>query len=266
SGDEAGIVASYPLLKSMSAALNGAPVGACIAGATGEPALRAHRRLAEAADNFLGMPLEQRPPLARIESSRASVCLYDERTADEPQPARSQPSGAEAVPIAAASEPAEPPAPGPRPSTPPSLPRPYDEPRRSAREAAVAPPPVASIDGAAPLSAFIDGLTPLPLRCPRAGRVEFARGPDGRLHLLTRLSDDLAAVESLVAARAWAQANGAVLALAAPGLDVGEPPELHLFVSDAPSCRRLAETELRVHAIAPAAAVVRSGWAVIPLN
>lgn len=268
SGDEAGIVASYQLLKSLGPAIAGVPVGACIAGMTGEPAQRAFRRLAEASDNFLGMPLEQRPSLARIESSRASVCLYDAQTADEP-PAAIWPASAPASATEAATPPA--PTPAPAPSVPPPFPLPYDEPRRAARtEPTPAPrnPGTAGTGGSGviELCSLIDGLTPLPARCPSAQRVEFAKGPDGRLHLLARLSDDLAAVESLLAARAWARLNGALLALASPGLDPGEAPEMHLFVSDAPSGRRLAETELRVHAIAPAAAVVRSGWAVMPLN
>lgn len=112
-------------------------------------------------------------------------------------------------------------------------------------------------------AAMIAGIAPLPFRCPHAPRVEFACAADGTMHLL--VSCDSAAdpsdrhgpraVEHLLAAAAWADANADLLRHVRPGLRCG-PREvmLHVFTSSPKDVRGLLDTAVRVHASVPTAA------------
>jgi hypothetical protein len=146
------------------------------------------------------------------------------------------------------------PAPTPRPSPAPTRARP-------ARPAA-AP--------AATLASHLTELKPVSLRCPYAGDIEIAVADDGALHLLARSDSEAAddsALAALLVASSWTEAHIGILAAAA-GVDIDQArrPTLHLFTDRPKRSRRLLETNLRVHLLAPVTIGSESGWFCTELN
>lgn len=130
---------------------------------------------------------------------------------------------------------------------------------------AIEPPTFAEIGA---LSAHIAGLRSVPLHCPYAPGVELALDARGGLHLLTRSStsaSDDAAIGTLMVAASWAESHAQLLVASglpvAPGRAV-----LHLLTDEPKRTRRLLETNIRVHLLAPIALGGRTGWFCTELN
>jgi hypothetical protein len=118
------------------------------------------------------------------------------------------------------------------------------------------------------LSSHLPELKPVALRCPYADGIEIALDAAGSLHLLARSTSESAddtALAALLVASSWAESHGALLAPALGGR-IGERPTLHLFTDRPKKSRRLLETNLRVHLLAPIAIDGRSGWFCTELN
>ena len=126
---------------------------------------------------------------------------------------------------------------------------------------------------AAHLATHIAGLRPLPVQCPYAESVELAVDESAALHLLVRAeggggeASDEAVLAALFVASSWAEAHATLLALAmgTPVVSSGRPV-LHLFTDRPKNSRRLLETNVRIHLLAPISVGDRTGWFCTDLN
>jgi hypothetical protein len=150
----------------------------------------------------------------------------------------------------------------------------------AARDGATATPSVVNSPGAeppaaAPVSASIDSLAghlanlrSVALRCPYAEGIEIAVDGAGAMHLLVRSgsdSTDDSTLASLLVASSWAEAHASILGPAA-GVAPDRRPTLHLFTDRPKKSRRLLETNLRVHLLAPVQVGGQTGWYCTDLN
>lgn len=255
--DEAAVVASYRLIKTLVALLDdrldpeaGPRVRVAVMGNPGPQIEAARQKIHRACTAFLDRPVEILDASGRIDATgTVTVCRCDDAHAagdvldallgetDRPR---------DAAPNAHAAHPERPPAGGLRladhtedfHSTDPEA---GDIPevviltgKRAGDRAAPAPtePPATERDAAEtasvritrlrePLACLIEGLTPVETRCPSAPGVELACDHAGRLHAVT--TDDRGAgeaVASLLAASAWARANLGLLIRAEPGISI----------------------------------------------
>ncbi|MCC5821941.1 MAG: hypothetical protein LAT64_01485 [Phycisphaerales bacterium] len=109
-----------------------------------------------------------------------------------------------------------------------------------------------------PLACLIEGLDPIEARCPGAPGVELARDHEGRLHAVA--TDDRGAgdaVASLLAACAWARANLSLLIRAEAGITIPAADRyedsdavLHLLARRPSAARAVLDTQVRVYALA----------------
>lgn len=116
----------------------------------------------------------------------------------------------------------------------------------------------------APLARFIEGLTPLPVRCPGHERLELAVDQAGRLHVIA-LEPHL---RELAVVRSWARAHRELLGMACRGqlTDPAAEAVCHV-VSDRPaSLADLHGSDLRLHVLAPVTVEGKQGWYAAPLN
>lgn len=122
------------------------------------------------------------------------------------------------------------------------------------------------------LPELIEGLTPIETRCPRARGVWFACDEDGGLHAAA-MDDIDDPVASLVAARAWAIDNLALLLRAEPGLampsadahaDAGVT--LHLLTRHPARWRGVFDSEVMVYAVASLTVEGQDHLVATPLN
>jgi outer membrane biosynthesis protein TonB len=150
------------------------------------------------------------------------------------------------------------PAPAPKPAPAPIRPQPV---------ARTTPTTAAA---ATTLASHIAELKPVTLRCPYAGDIEIAVDEDGTLHLLARSASeatDDSALAALLVASSWTEAHIGILAAAAgASIDEHKRPTLHLFTDRPKRSRRLLETNLRVHLLAPVQIGSESGWFCTELN
>ncbi len=115
-----------------------------------------------------------------------------------------------------------------------------------------------------PLARFIEGLTPLPVRCPGHERLELAVDKTGRLHLIT-LEPHL---RELAVVRSWARAHRELIGMACREqlIDPAAEAVCHV-VSDRPaSLADLHGSDLRLHVLAPVTVEGKQGWYAAPLN
>ncbi len=115
-----------------------------------------------------------------------------------------------------------------------------------------------------PLSRFIEGLKPLPVRCPGHERLELAVDQAGTLHLIA-LEPHL---RELPVVRSWARAHRELIGMACRGqlIDPAAEAVCHV-VSDRPaSLADLHGSDLRLHVLAPVTVEGKQGWYAAPLN
>ena len=115
-----------------------------------------------------------------------------------------------------------------------------------------------------PLLPRFEELSPLPISCPYHPQVELAVDAAGRLHLVAPL-ERLVEVE---ATAAWAADHAAMLRLACPGIEAGDPSDLRidLVTSSAREAMPLVHSRIRLHLLASVAVGSERGWIRLPLN
>jgi len=117
----------------------------------------------------------------------------------------------------------------------------------------------------ADLWTYVPGLAGTQIRCPYALAIEFGVDDSGSLHLLAHAASaakqDSALADLLVAA-SWAAAHAALL-----GARQGTPrPVMHVFTDQPKRSRRLLDTDVRVHVLAPVSVGAHTGWYCAELN
>jgi hypothetical protein len=115
-----------------------------------------------------------------------------------------------------------------------------------------------------PLAAYIDGVTPLDVRCPGHERLELAIDPAGRLHVVAREEQ----MRQLHVVEAWARAHRELIGRACPGhwIDPAAGTVCHVFTDRPATVADLHGSELRLHVLAPVDVEGRRGWYAAPLN
>jgi len=107
------------------------------------------------------------------------------------------------------------------------------------------------------LCALIPGLNPIEARCPKAPGVELAIDDRGRLQLIVCDADTRDAMNRLLAAQTWARNNLGLLIRAEPGLaapsadrDVDTDALMHLISDEPRALHEIFDTQVRVYALA----------------
>jgi hypothetical protein len=113
------------------------------------------------------------------------------------------------------------------------------------------------------LATFVDELLAIDEQCPYADAAEFAIAADGRLHILVHTGIHThnghpggqgRALEELTTAATWAMAHTRLFTRTHRGLkldDTEHRPILHLVTDRPREARRLLETDIRIHLVAP---------------
>ncbi len=135
--------------------------------------------------------------------------------------------------------------------------------------AASATPSPSSLSSAASLASHVAELKPLAFTCPYAEGIELAIDAAGSLHLLASAGaaeGEEEAVKSLMVASSWAEAHAALLAATGTGVRQMSRPTMHLFTDRPKHSRRLLDTALRVHLLAPVSVGGQTAWYCTELN
>lgn len=281
--DEAAVVASYRLIKSLVSTLedrvdpeSGPRVRVAVMGNPGEDIAQARQKIERACRAFLGRPIEVLDASGRIDATgTTTVCRAEGEDATarvldavlggaEIAPAPIAPNAAlrltdddlpempEIVVRPIARTPvAEPESIAPAPVVPPAAqPAPAESPAVES--------PLARVFRREPLAELVEGLSSIEARCPSAGTVEFACDDGGHLHALT--TDDAGAgegVSRLLVASAWARANLPLLIRAETRVSIpADDPRadsgvvLHLLCREPSLARAVLDTEVLVYALA----------------
>lgn len=283
--DEAAVVASYRLIKTIVASLDdrldpetSPALRVAVMGNPGAEIDAARQKIERACRAFLDRPIEILDASGRIDATgTASVCRVDapEATAmvlnallgPEAVPESMRPEPASVLRLADEPEDSderlEPEPETPAVRLPEVVVRPIGRPGPAAAAPAPAAPPVRAepvVSGfrREPLAALIEGLTPIESRCPGAAGVELACDDRGRVHAVS--TDDAGAGEAvarLLAATAWARANLSLLiraesCVAIPSADPSDDadPVMHLLARRPNSARAVLDTSVRVYALA----------------
>ncbi|MEZ6163261.1 MAG: hypothetical protein R3B67_02375 [Phycisphaerales bacterium] len=261
--DEAAVVASYRLIKTIDASLrdrfevdeDGPMLRIAVMGAGLEQAEDARYKLQNAVDSFIERPVEIVIGSARIDATgttnifRDTVAhhggeLIDGLVALAHRVEMESPAAVvETRPIDAGEV---------RGRRADSAPRPHrDEPRESLRDVSSSP------DVRDGLCALIEGVRPIETRCPKAPGVEMGTDEQGRLHLLACDADCEEALERLYVAQSWARDHLGLLLRAEPGLRIpcSDPMAesdavMHLMSYEPAALQRLYDTRVRMYALA----------------
>ena len=280
--DEAAVVASYRLIKTLDATLGeqyvegeGPTLRVAVMGAGREMAMDACTKLGNAVETFIQRPIEIVVGSGRIDAT-GTTSLYRDSSAHRAleildglvQAARVghedvEESGNESVDLqladaelAAATEavveakPSEQAEPMRVEFSSSGVEMP--EPRKARRQSDDDAPSLR--DG---LCAMIPGLKPIEARCPKAPGVDLAVDSDGRLHLIVCDADTRDAMNRLLAAQTWARNNLGLLLRAETGIsvpahdrDVDTDATMHLISIEPRSVREIYDTQVRIYSLA----------------
>jgi hypothetical protein len=119
------------------------------------------------------------------------------------------------------------------------------------------------------LASHVAELKPVAMRCPYAEGIELAVDAEGTLHLLGRSGSDggdESVLAALMVASSWAEAHAAIIAATGQGVRESVRPTLHLFTDRPKRSRRLLDTALRVHLLAPVTVGGQTAWYCAELN
>lgn len=287
--DEAAVVASYRLIKTLAASLDdrldpecGPRLRVAVMGNPGPEIEAARQKIAKACKAFLDRPIEILDASGRIDATgTVTVCRSDETGAAEH--ALGVLLGGTAADAARPAVPA-----GLRLTDTPAEDTPADQPEVVVmpRQVAVEAPAAERTAPAErmaesritrlrePLACLVEGLRPIEARCPSAPGVELACDDDGRLHAVA--TDDQGAgqaVAALLTASAWARANLALLIRAESGVAMpsADPRDdhatpLHLLARRPSAARAVLDTEVIVYALASVIAGGEEIMVATPLN
>ncbi|MHA7813867.1 MAG: hypothetical protein ACX94C_10790 [Phycisphaerales bacterium] len=268
--DEAAVVASYRLVKTVDATLNDryedpadAPlVRIAVMGSPKDQAEEARYKLENAVASFLERPVDIVIGSGRIDATGTTNVFRDTRShhagdiidglvalAHEAEfgdetgtQGKQDPAVVESRPLDASSI-----RPKPVPSPPAPVPASKPAPAADQRDPDIR-------DG---LCAMIDGIRPIETRCPKTPGVEMGMDEQGRLHLIACDADCRAALERLYTAQNWAREHLGLLLRAEPGLNFpsADPREetdavMHLISHEPAALRGIYDTPVRMYALA----------------
>lgn len=282
-GDEAAVVASYRLVKTLDAMLGdryvegeGPTIRVAVMGSGEEMARDACTKLGNAVETFIHRPIEITVGSSRIDATGTSNIFRDSmphRAADildllvrsagedmespsaEMNPAERTPAESSQASITQDGLGVQMPSRG----IDVPIPKPIDDSRNDAGHGIGLgighEHDSASVrDG---LSAMIPGLSTIETRCPKALHVELAVDEGGRLNLVVCDEDADDAMNQLLAARAWARNNMGLLLraesrLSLPSVDPTEDAEaqMHLITMEPSQVRSIFDTRVRVYSLA----------------
>ncbi len=261
--DEAAVVASYRLIKSLAASLDdrldpdqSPRLRVAVMGGSGEDIAQACKKIERACKAFLDRPVEVLDASGRIDATgTATICRIDEdhaadRAIDALLDAHADTPSAP-VSLRLTEEDTD------RPTMPEIVVRPIGAPRADAAPAPVfAEPKPALRRMREPLPELIEGLSTIQARCPQAPGVELACDAEGDLHAVTT-DDGPDAVARLLAAGAWAVDNLPLLIRAETSvrLPAADPMAesgvtLHLLARLPARHRAVLDTDIRLYALA----------------
>ncbi len=268
--DEAAVVASYRLIKTLDATLGeryvedeGPMIRVAVMGAADEAAHDACTKLGNAVETFIQRPIEIIVGTSRIDATgtrnlyRDSVPHRAGDILDQLVASATKAHGVGGTKSGSLS--VEMPAGEVRVPTP--------KPLGSQDQAEAQPKEVNghalvghehdSPKNADGLSVMIPGLMSLETKCPKALGVEFAADEDGQLHLVVCDEDIEDAMNQLLAARAWARNNLGLLlraesSLVIPSADRSEDSDavMHLITMEPREIRTIFDTNVRVYSLA----------------
>lgn len=281
--DEAAVVASYRLIKTLASALDdrldpecGPRLRVAVMGNPGPEIEAARQKIAKACKAFLDRPIEILDASGRIDATgTVTVCRSDETHAAEYALGMllgGQTSPAPAARAAALRLTEDAPAEDAATSHPVVVVTTPRAPVEAPAADRIVEPKITRLRE--PLACLIEGLRPIEARCPAAPSVELACDDDGRLHAVT--TDDHGAghgVAALLTASAWARANLALLIRAEAGVAMpsNDPRDhhdtpLHLLTRRPSAARSVLETDVIVYALASVIAGGEEIMVATPLN
>ncbi len=269
--DEAAVVASYRLIKTLAAALDdrldpeaGPRLRVAVMGNPGPEIEAARQKIAKACKAFLDRPIEILDASGRIDATgTVTVCRSDETHAAEYAlgvllGSRGGATPAQAVPASVLRLTEDTPAEeaiAPEPQTEVVVTA-QRAPAGTPADDRIVEPRITRLRE--PLACLIEGLRPIEARCPAAPGVELACDDEGRLHAVA--TDDQGAgeaVAALLTASAWARANLALLIRAEAGVAMpsNDPRDdhdtpLHLLARRPSAARSVLDTDVVVYALA----------------
>jgi len=248
--DQAAIVASYRVIKRLAGEVDTddgpAHVRLAAMGSDERSAAIIGEKVRRAATTFLGCEVEVANVVSRIEPGRA-LTIFEGRN---DLPVDRVVDAIRAVkPFERVAETAR--------QTPPTATA------TSTPDVPVETPRASAAPTSSEFAPHVEGLTLLPTRCPYAEGVELAMDGAGRLHLLC--AAEASSVAGLLAAKQWAAVHAPLLSAAHGQLDARDAV-LHLMTSDVARVRRVLDTPIRVHLLAPVEVEGRQGWFCTPLN
>ena len=263
--DEAAVVASYRLIKTIEASLrdryedDDAPqLRIAVMGAAREQGEDAREKLQNAVDSFIECPVEIVIGAGRIDATGTANVFRDTRAHSATRIIEGLVSLAHRVEQVAPVE-ESPVVETRRVDVDTIRTNPIEREERPIESAA--PTPVEQRDASPSiregLCAMIEGLRPIETRCPKAPGVEMGMDDEGRLQLLVCDSDCDGALERLYVAQSWARDHLGLLLRAEPGLripssDVRAESDavLHLITQEPAALRAMYDTPVRMYALA----------------
>ncbi|MHC4100546.1 MAG: serine/threonine-protein kinase, partial [Planctomycetota bacterium] len=285
SANEGAIVDAYQRIKSLveaARASGGGPPALALAvlGAERRRAERMQQQLSRTTKTFLEVEL---PLAACVQRMESGVEATERLTfSGEPKPPlrsvlrwiRDATAAAEPVPTTVMEAPTdELQAVGGSefPDEPRAEPEPSDAvrlvPKPGARVEPKEPAPAAEPDDEGvpvPLASYIEGVTPLDVRCPGHERLELGIDPAGRLQVIARQER----LRELHVVEAWARAHRELIGKACPGhwIDPAAGTVCHVFTDEPAALADLHGSALRLHVLAPVFVDGKQGWYAAPLN
>lgn len=268
--DEAAVVASYRLVKTLDASLGelfgeggGPALRLAVMGAGREQALDARAKLRSAVETFISRPVEIVIGAGRIDAT-GTTSIYREAVAHPAsriieglvEAARADRDAARGTEETGDASPVHAPAPHAAVIEPKPLPVPA--PKNEVHGVCEKEEHASGRAGAGGgLCELVPGLRAIEARCPGSPGVEMAVDDLGRLHLLACDADTRDALGRLYGAQSWARDHLALLLRAEPGLampsaDRGSESEavMHLITPEPAAVRELYDTPVRVYALA----------------
>ncbi|RMH28175.1 MAG: hypothetical protein D6692_06430 [Planctomycetota bacterium] len=267
--DEAAVVASYRLIKSLAASLDDRldsdeppRLRVAVMGGSGEVIAQACKKIERACKAFLDRPVEVLDASGRIDATgTTTICRIDEDHAADRAIEALLDTQSEApfapVSLRLTDEEAD------RPAMPEVVVRPIGAPRSDPTPAVTRGDSLPLVEPKPtnrrlrePLPELIEGLSTIQARCPYAPGVELACDAEGDLHAVTT-DDGPDAVARLLAAGAWAMDNLPLLIRAETSvrLPASDPMAdcgvtLHLLARSPARHRAVLDTDIRLYALA----------------
>jgi hypothetical protein len=266
--DEAAVVAAYRLVKDIAEAspADAEPpaLSVVVVGAETERVREVVEKLNRTATSFLGVHLPLAAAIQRIDAVDAvGPWIFESATSmhdcvREAQSIRSKTPrsvGGRASPRKAPAANEAEPSPSRRVALAPKPAEPRPEMRAEARPRIEAAPKRT-------LCSHLSALEALPVRCPGVDEVEIAVDGRGRLHVLAREQDAVAALK----VQAWIGSHRAILTRAFPAFKSADDAVIHLFGETPARLIPLMGTPWKVHLLAPVDVDGARGWYFASLN